>query len=82
MSISCWATPSSFTQLNYLAGKHWVNNNYGFYAQRQLARHAPVDSQPGPSLMMACPTPLSAITSLPILFRPTTTLRNGLPSQP
>jgi Carboxypeptidase regulatory-like domain len=23
---------SSFTQLNYLAGKHWVNNNYGFYA--------------------------------------------------
>jgi hypothetical protein len=23
---------NSFTQLNYLAGKHWVNNNYGFYA--------------------------------------------------
>jgi hypothetical protein len=23
---------SSFTQLQYLAGKHWVNNNYGFYA--------------------------------------------------
>lgn len=22
---------SSFTQLNLLAGKHWVNNNYGFY---------------------------------------------------
>ncbi len=22
---------ASFTQLNYLAGKHWVNNNYGFY---------------------------------------------------
>jgi len=22
---------SSFTQLQYLAGKHWVNNNYGFY---------------------------------------------------
>src|SRR3954469_10976088 len=22
----------SFTQLQYLAGKHWVNNNYGFYA--------------------------------------------------
>jgi Carboxypeptidase regulatory-like domain len=22
---------SSFTQLDYLAGKHWVNNNYGFY---------------------------------------------------
>jgi len=22
---------SSFNQLNYLAGKHWVNNNYGFY---------------------------------------------------
>ena len=22
---------SSFTQLNFLAGKHWVNNNYGFY---------------------------------------------------
>src|SRR5437868_1631876 len=21
----------SFTQLQYLAGKHWVNNNYGFY---------------------------------------------------
>jgi hypothetical protein len=23
---------SSFTQLQYLYGKHWVNNNYGFYA--------------------------------------------------
>ncbi|MGA8531798.1 MAG: hypothetical protein WB622_18905, partial [Acidobacteriaceae bacterium] len=23
---------SSFSQLQYLAGKHWVNNNYGFYA--------------------------------------------------
>jgi hypothetical protein len=23
---------ASFTQLNFLAGKHWVNNNYGFYA--------------------------------------------------
>ena len=23
---------SSFSQLEYLAGKHWVNNNYGFYA--------------------------------------------------
>ena len=23
---------SSFGQLEYLAGKHWVNNNYGFYA--------------------------------------------------
>lgn len=23
---------STFTQLNYLAGKHWVNDNYGFYA--------------------------------------------------
>jgi hypothetical protein len=23
---------SSFTQLQYLAGKHWVNNNYGAYA--------------------------------------------------
>jgi hypothetical protein len=23
---------SSFTQLNFLSGKHWVNNNYGFYA--------------------------------------------------
>ncbi len=23
---------ASFTQLNLLAGKHWVNNNYGFYA--------------------------------------------------
>ena len=23
---------SSFTQLQYLADKHWVNNNYGFYA--------------------------------------------------
>lgn len=23
---------SSFDQLQYLAGKHWVNNNYGFYA--------------------------------------------------
>jgi len=23
---------ASFTQLEYLAGKHWVNNNYGFYA--------------------------------------------------
>jgi len=23
---------TSFTQLQYLAGKHWVNNNYGFYA--------------------------------------------------
>ncbi|MFZ0270271.1 MAG: carboxypeptidase regulatory-like domain-containing protein [Acidobacteriaceae bacterium] len=22
---------SNFTQLQYLAGKHWVNNNYGFY---------------------------------------------------
>ncbi len=22
---------ASYTQLNYLAGKHWVNNNYGFY---------------------------------------------------
>jgi Carboxypeptidase regulatory-like domain len=22
---------SNFTQLDYLAGKHWVNNNYGFY---------------------------------------------------
>ncbi len=22
---------ASFTQLDYLAGKHWVNNNYGFY---------------------------------------------------
>lgn len=22
---------ASFTQLNYLSGKHWVNNNYGFY---------------------------------------------------
>lgn len=22
---------TSFTQLQYLAGKHWVNNNYGFY---------------------------------------------------
>jgi hypothetical protein len=22
---------SGFNQLNYLAGKHWVNNNYGFY---------------------------------------------------
>jgi hypothetical protein len=22
---------STFTQLQYLAGKHWVNNNYGFY---------------------------------------------------
>jgi hypothetical protein len=22
---------ASFTQLNYLAGKNWVNNNYGFY---------------------------------------------------
>ena len=22
---------ATFTQLNYLAGKHWVNNNYGFY---------------------------------------------------
>ncbi len=22
---------ADFTQLNYLAGKHWVNNNYGFY---------------------------------------------------
>ena len=24
---------ASFTQLQFLAGKHWVNNNYGFYAQ-------------------------------------------------
>jgi len=23
---------ASFTQLQFLAGKHWVNNNYGFYA--------------------------------------------------
>jgi hypothetical protein len=23
---------SNFSQLNYLAGKHWVNNNYSFYA--------------------------------------------------
>jgi Carboxypeptidase regulatory-like domain len=23
---------ASFTQLDFLAGKHWVNNNYGFYA--------------------------------------------------
>jgi hypothetical protein len=23
---------NSFTQLQFLAGKHWVNNNYGFYA--------------------------------------------------
>ena len=23
---------TSFTQLQFLAGKHWVNNNYGFYA--------------------------------------------------
>ena len=23
---------SNFSQLQYLAGKHWVNNNYGFYA--------------------------------------------------
>jgi hypothetical protein len=23
---------SNFSQLEYLAGKHWVNNNYGFYA--------------------------------------------------
>ncbi len=23
---------SNFNQLQYLAGKHWVNNNYGFYA--------------------------------------------------
>ena len=22
---------ASFTQLNFLSGKHWVNNNYGFY---------------------------------------------------
>ena len=25
------ATPATFEQLNYLYGKHWVNNNYGFY---------------------------------------------------
>ena len=25
-------TESSFSQLEYLAGKHWVNNNYSFYA--------------------------------------------------
>lgn len=25
-------TASSFSQLEYLAGKHWVNNNYSFYA--------------------------------------------------
>ena len=24
---------STFEQLNYLFGKHWVNNNYGFYVQ-------------------------------------------------
>ena len=24
---------ASFTQLEYLAGKHWVNNNYSFYAK-------------------------------------------------
>jgi hypothetical protein len=24
---------STFEQLNYLYGKHWVNNNYGFYVQ-------------------------------------------------
>ena len=24
-------TASSYSQLQYLAGKHWVNNNYGFY---------------------------------------------------
>ena len=27
----CIRDRSSFTQLQYLADKHWVNNNYGFY---------------------------------------------------
>ena len=30
-SISCSATPAALTQFEYLAGKHWVNNNYSFY---------------------------------------------------
>ena len=32
ISTSCLGDAASFQQLQYLAGKHWVNNNYGFYA--------------------------------------------------
>ena len=47
---------SSFEQLNFLYGKHWVNNNYGFYFNRQLAHHSSLDTQPRPALrrLAAC----------------------------
>ena len=41
---------ASFTQLNYLAGKHWVNNNYSFYVRRQLPRDPAANPEPWYSL--------------------------------
>ena len=41
---------SNFTQLNYLAGKHWVNNNYGFYVSDNWHIIPQADSQPRHSL--------------------------------
>ena len=41
---------STFEQLNYLFGKHWVNNNYGFYVQDNWHVQPAVDAQPRYSL--------------------------------
>ena len=57
---------SSFQQLNFLFGKHWVNNNYCFYLLDNWHILPRLTLNLGHSLSTGCRMPLSGITSLPI----------------
>ena len=68
---------STFEQLNYLYGKHWVNNNYGFYVQDNW--HV----QPRLTLNLGLrfdglPHAFERYNQFRILFRRTTTLPWGI----
>ena len=81
ISISCWVTPPAFTQLQYLAGKHWVNNNYGFYVNDNWHVLPRLTLNLG-FAMTECRMPSSDMTSLRISCRPTTTHRSAYPLNP
>ena len=71
-----------FNQLDFLAGKHWVNNNYGFYGNDNWHVDSAADPQLGSPLrrIAACLRAIS--TSSQTLFLRTTTLRSAILSTP
>ena len=69
---------SSYSQLEYLWGKHWVNNNYGGYANDNWHVSSAARLSTWACAMTACRTRSSATTSSPTSFPRIMTTRSAI----